>query len=364
MSLKISFLTIGSELLDGRITNTNVKRLADILKKDNLKISSVLSVNDTIIDITSALKYLETVSDVIITSGGLGPTVDDLTREAISKYTNSTLIKSTEHFEYLKELFKKKNKKFSLCNEQQTFIPKESLILKNSIGTALCFGLKHKDLLILSAPGVPSEFIEVIQNDGLNLIKKHFKIVSKKDDFKSLTIINHSESILNEVAVRNCSKETELIFQVRSPEIILILKNKDRDQLEKEFNLIIKELKNETVYSIDQKKYLIDEFKEKSKSINKILINKSIEYNFLNIFYNDLGSVFFNQIIISKTSQTISFSKNDLVLKIEEENENLVYKASFNNKQITNKYPYPVNKREKRNCGLNFIFQVLNKLLI
>ncbi|NMC63687.1 MAG: competence/damage-inducible protein A, partial [SAR324 cluster bacterium] len=101
----VSVLAVGSEILDGRAQDTNSRFIAAELAVSGIHIQQILICDDREEDIIKALKFLESSSSIVIVSGGLGPTSDDVTRQAVARYCDKSLMFSEEEFSHLKEFF-------------------------------------------------------------------------------------------------------------------------------------------------------------------------------------------------------------------------------------------------------------------
>lgn len=157
----IATLATGSELLDGRVLDTNSNFVAEKLAEQGLQLSHILSCGDSIKDIKDALTFLLERASIVIVSGGLGPTADDLTREAIAEVVKKKLVLDEHVLENLKALFEKRKRLFDPSNEKQALFPEGSTVIPNPIGTAAGFIATKQspqgEQYILSVPGVPKE---------------------------------------------------------------------------------------------------------------------------------------------------------------------------------------------------------------
>lgn len=192
--MNISILTIGSELLEGIVTDTNSNFLADSLLPLGLTVRRKIAVRDTEKDILEALNYLSSNSDIIITTGGLGPTEDDKTRECVAKFLNrklepdeSVLQDITNKFQFMKIPMPDQNKK-------QALVIENSIIIPNTRGTAPGFIIPGKPL-IAAFPGVPSELSELFPF-LLDFIKRNY-IFAKPYTSVYFKTIGTPESILD-----------------------------------------------------------------------------------------------------------------------------------------------------------------------
>ena len=150
---------IGTELLLGEIVDTNANRLANALREIGLDLLYKTTVGDNETRITQVLNLALDRSDVVITSGGLGPTVDDVTRQAVANATGRRLVYSTEFETQIEARFRRIGRTMAENNKHQAYIPDGALPLPNPVGTAPCF--LSEDMggrgCVISLPGVPRE---------------------------------------------------------------------------------------------------------------------------------------------------------------------------------------------------------------
>ncbi|MCI5065320.1 competence/damage-inducible protein A [bacterium] len=158
----VAILSIGSEVVDGRIVNTNAAWLAQQLLSAGFLPSLITSCRDIPEEILDTLTFLSQHAPFIITSGGLGPTTDDLTRQSIASFVGRELILSEEELGRLKSRFRKRGRKFDHANSIQVHFPEGSTVIPNPSGTAPGFITELKDgTLLYSLPGVPRELREM-----------------------------------------------------------------------------------------------------------------------------------------------------------------------------------------------------------
>lgn len=169
--MKVSILSIGTELTTGQITNRNSTWIASKLKQQGLDSTLHVTVPDDTEVILKSLNYCAELTDVLFVTGGLGPTSDDFTRDVIAEWTGKKLIFDEASWEYVQELLKNRGVSVKAVQKQQCYFPEGSSVLKNNKGTANAFSLDHKiqnkNLKIFVLPGPPAE-IEAIWNDHIN----------------------------------------------------------------------------------------------------------------------------------------------------------------------------------------------------
>jgi nicotinamide-nucleotide amidase len=152
-------IMIGTELLLGEIVDTNANKLAKMLRDIGLDLYYKTTVGDNEARITAVLNLALDRSDVVITSGGLGPTVDDMTRQAVANATGRRLVYSPELEAQIAARFRSFGRAMADNNKRQAYLPEGALPLRNPVGTAPCF--LSEDMrgrgFIISLPGVPRE---------------------------------------------------------------------------------------------------------------------------------------------------------------------------------------------------------------
>lgn len=171
--MNFSVISIGTELTLGLILNTNSRYIAEELTDLGLECNYMITVRDNEEDIVNSIKICADLSDIIIISGGLGPTDDDMTRSAVAKYFNVPLKQDraldTSSLKFLKYI---KNNKIKINLIRQSFIPEGSLPIKPRIGSASGFTALNAEKLIFSIPGVPREMRDMFDGDVIPHIRK------------------------------------------------------------------------------------------------------------------------------------------------------------------------------------------------
>ena len=178
---KIGILSIGNEVVDGRIVNTNAVKLAKKLKTHGFTPHLVSSCRDEKHEIIECLHFLSLRCKHIITSGGLGPTTDDLTRDAIAAFTKTDLIEDHIQLEKLQQYYTSRDRELDTQSRTQAIFPKTATVIDNPFGTAPGFITPvNTNQNIYSAPGVPKElfglFDSTILPSLLELEKDHITL--------------------------------------------------------------------------------------------------------------------------------------------------------------------------------------------
>jgi competence/damage-inducible protein CinA-like protein len=174
-----SIITIGDELLIGQTIDTNSPWMAEELNKIGVWVKRRVAVGDTWDDIWQALDEEGEASDVILITGGLGPTADDITKPLLCKYFGGTLVVNEEVLAHVKYLFEKVFRRAGPMlerNIKQAEVPDVCTVLMNQRGTApgMWFEKNHK--IFISLPGVPHEMKGLIKNQVLPRLQQHFKM--------------------------------------------------------------------------------------------------------------------------------------------------------------------------------------------
>jgi len=169
-------ITIGDEILIGQILDTNSKWIAEELSKIGISVFQITSIQDEKQHIIDAVKNAQNQADIIIITGGLGPTKDDITKHTLTNLFDDELQMNTEIKEHIKQLFAKINYNYTDLDLQQAMLPKKAIVLKNNLGTASGMWFHHKNKTIISLPGVPNEMKGLMMQEVLPKIKKDFKL--------------------------------------------------------------------------------------------------------------------------------------------------------------------------------------------
>lgn len=150
-------ISIGDELLIGQTINTNAAYIGEKLSDNNITVSKIATVADNEKAILDEFKVAYDTCDIVLVSGGLGPTHDDITRTCVVKFFETELIENEEVLEDIETLFKKRNRKVTELNKAQALVPKVSTPIRNSLGTAPGMWIDKEDKYFVVMPGVPYE---------------------------------------------------------------------------------------------------------------------------------------------------------------------------------------------------------------
>lgn len=162
--MKSYLISIGDELLIGQTINTNAAFIGNKLADINIDIIRISVVKDKENDIITELNLAKDNADLIIITGGLGPTHDDITKKTIVKYFNTELVENESVLENIRTLFVKRGRKVTPLNEQQALVPKNAKVISNDYGTAPGMWIEHDKKIYIIMPGVPYEMRPMMEN--------------------------------------------------------------------------------------------------------------------------------------------------------------------------------------------------------
>ena len=167
-------VTIGTELLLGEIHDTNSRYIARVLRDIGVDLYRLTTVGDNVQRITATLQEALMRADIVITTGGLGPTVDDPTRQAVAKVFNVPLVYHEELWQQIQEYFNRYNRVPTENNKRQAYIPANGIPIKNDVGTAPAFVYELGTKTVISLPGVPREMEYLMQNFARGYLKQRY----------------------------------------------------------------------------------------------------------------------------------------------------------------------------------------------
>ena len=173
--MKAELVSIGDEILIGQIVNTNSVFLAKELNKIGVEIAQITSISDQKEIIIKALDEARKRADIIIMTGGLGPTSDDVTKHALCEYFDDHLVKNHNILEHIENIFRKYvTTPISDMNREQANLPSKATILHNQFGTAAGMWFINQAKVFISLPGVPYEMEALVKKEVLPKIQEQF----------------------------------------------------------------------------------------------------------------------------------------------------------------------------------------------
>jgi nicotinamide-nucleotide amidase len=196
--MRAEIIATGSELLSGGVVDTNSVFLAEELLEIGIETAFKTIVGDDEKDLEDAVRTARERVDVILVTGGIGPTVDDITRKALARVLKKRLVLSDDALKAVKAVFKTKGKEYPGANDRQALIPAGARLLRNPVGVAPGFMLVEDGIFVAVLPGVPAE-MQAMFREGLRpALEEHFggKAAIRR---KVLHTCGLSESKVNEL---------------------------------------------------------------------------------------------------------------------------------------------------------------------
>ena len=174
--MKAEIITIGDEILIGQIVDTNSQWIGAELNKIGVSVYQISSIQDDKQHILNALKEAQERADIVLITGGLGPTKDDITKHTIAAYFNDQLVLNESVVKHIKQLFETYNIPFGESNRLQGMLPTKATYLKNEVGTAPGMWFHENETIFISMPGVPNEMKHLMQTKVLPKIQQEFNL--------------------------------------------------------------------------------------------------------------------------------------------------------------------------------------------
>ena len=175
--MNAEIITIGDEILIGQIVDTNSQWIGKELNKIGVSVYQISSIQDEERHILNAFKEAQSRADIVIITGGLGPTKDDITKKTIAKYfNNQEIIEYPEVIDHIKSMFKKYNIPYNKVQQYQAQLPSKATLLMNRMGTAPGMWFYENNTVFVSMPGVPYEMKGLMKHDVIPRIQEQFKL--------------------------------------------------------------------------------------------------------------------------------------------------------------------------------------------
>ena len=270
--MKAEIITVGTEILLGDIVNTNSQFLAKELASIGVEVYYQETVGDNETRLLNLLEEAFKRSDIVITTGGLGPTNDDITKEIAAKYFNQELVFYSDIWENIKSYFEKLGLKPTENNKKQAYFPKDCIILDNPNGTAPGVILKKENKMIILLPGPPKEMIPMFNNKVKSYLQSltDYKLVSK-----TLRFIGIGESELEEklIDIINSQSNPTIAPYAKENEVTLRITAKSKD--DEKANDLIKSIEEKIKDRVGKYIYGYDDT-TLEETVAKLLVNNNM----------------------------------------------------------------------------------------
>lgn len=174
--IKATIITIGDEILIGQIVDTNSVSIAKRLNAAGITVEEKLSIGDDAEQIATTLKRAHTQSQIVIITGGLGPTKDDITKHTLARIFSSQLIENKAVAEHVEKMLAVRGIAFNALNRSQAMVPECCTVLFNHHGTAPGMWFEEGDHVTISLPGVPFEMEHLMEDEVMPRLKAHYSL--------------------------------------------------------------------------------------------------------------------------------------------------------------------------------------------
>ena len=174
--MKSTIVTIGDEILIGQILDTNSRYISQALNRIGVVVAERTSIGDSAEQIVATLDRALAQSDVVIITGGLGPTKDDITKHTLARYYNSELIYNEQVGSFVEQLLSRRGIAFTELNRGQAMVPECCTVLHNGHGTAPGMWFERDGKVVISLPGVPFEMRHLIDDSVVPMLQERFEL--------------------------------------------------------------------------------------------------------------------------------------------------------------------------------------------
>ncbi len=245
--MKAIIIAIGDEILIGQVVDTNSSYISEKLYSIGIETLKSISIKDEPSQIVSTLSSSFEEVDLVILTGGLGPTKDDLTKHTLTEYFDDTLEFNAEVMQHIDALFERMGRKMAELNRGQAMLPKNALLLHNEYGTAVGMVFQKGDKTAISLPGVPFEMKNLIDAEVIPYLKDKYE--TEYLVHKTVLTYGLPESELAEKISdwENALPDTIKLAYLPSPgrvRLRLSVKGDDKTRLHSEINNQVEKLKD------------------------------------------------------------------------------------------------------------------------
>ncbi|MBB3123595.1 nicotinamide-nucleotide amidase [Mesoflavibacter sabulilitoris] len=274
--MQAEIITIGDEILIGQIIDTNSAFIGKALNSIGVSVYQITSIQDEKDHLIKAFKEAEENADIIIVTGGLGPTKDDITKHTLAEYFNDTLVQNDLVLAHVEQLFEKYiTTPISDLNRKQALVPSKSKVLMNKYGTAPGIWMEKGDKVFISLPGVPYEMKALVEDEVLpKLVRKY-----KRPYILHKTILTYG---LGESAIAQriehiedqLPKHIKLAYLPSLGRVRLRLSGKGNDE-----DVLNKDIQTQVENILPLIKDIFVGFEDNNNSIEQIIANQLVKTN-------------------------------------------------------------------------------------
>jgi len=217
--MKLEMICTGEEVLAGQIVDTNAAWFANTLMEKGIECQRRITVGDRLDDLVAVFKERSTQADIIMVNGGLGPTSDDLSTEAMALAMEVSLVESSEWRIKLEVWFARNNRVMAESNLKQALLPEGAVMIDNPVGTACGFAVKLNRAWLFFTPGVPFEFKRMVKEQFIPFVEKQFALSEPVSVKKLLTLGRGESSLADELDVIQLPEGVTLGYRSYMPYI-------------------------------------------------------------------------------------------------------------------------------------------------
>lgn len=217
--MKIQLLLTGNELMAGHTLDSNSAMIAQSLAAYGYVIDKKVTVGDDFDQLVNEIRNLSSSADVLIINGGLGPTIDDLTAQALAEATADSLAENPIATEHLRNWCEQRKLSLNQANLKQAILPSRASIIANPIGSAVGFSVDYNNCLIACTPGVPGELKAILQDSLINTVRERLPN-NQQHILRQIQTFGIGESTLQQMFNEHLSdwpEEIELGFRAGFP---------------------------------------------------------------------------------------------------------------------------------------------------
>lgn len=271
--MRSEIICVGDELLSGSILNSNAQFLSKRLNDLGITVNAQSVVGDSKLDIDTAIKAALKKADLVVLTGGLGPTDDDLTKETVAEYFGKKLVLHKESLERIEEYFSRTGRTMPESNKKQAMLPAGSIVMPNNNGTAPGCIIKDGKKTVMLFPGPPSELKAMFNMAAAPYLRQFSNEVIKTS---SVRVFGIGESLIAErIKEHITTDDSSVLTYAKNGEVEIKVTVKSKDLKTAELKLseqvkIVKELFGENVYCVDKdnlQETVVELLKEQNKKI-------------------------------------------------------------------------------------------------
>ena len=192
--MKCDIITIGDELLIGQVVDTNSAAMAQMLARIGVDVHEKITIGDTREQIVSTLRSVSAEADLVLLTGGLGPTRDDITKSTLAEYWHDNLVRDEASYRNVERFLAERHLEMNALNERQAWVPSRAEVLPNACGSAPGMWYEQDGVVYVSMPGVPHEMSRMMQQEVLPRIVS--RLVTQRIVHRTLVLAGIPESRL------------------------------------------------------------------------------------------------------------------------------------------------------------------------